>query len=393
MTGVLIDPACAVNVGDRGGPAKSVSLQGKTILHVLPALQAGGAEQNVLEIAAALRDAGARALVASAGGRMAESLGGGGEHFRLPLDTKNPAALGRNATRLSALIAGEGVDLVHAHSHAPAWSAHFAARRRGRPFVTTFHGVYFAGNAVKRAYNRVMVRADRVIAPSNFVAEHIRTVYGCPEARIRVVHQGIDIASFDPRAVPADIRIPLHAAWAIADGVRVVLLPGRVSRLKGHAVLIEAMREFADEDLAAVFVGSDAGNRAYRRELEALAGNLNVRFIGHRDDMAAVYAASDIVVSASVRPESFGRVLAEAGAMGLPAVAADHGGAREILVHGETGWLVPPADPRALANGIRTALSAAGPALAARARARVESRFTREKTNAATLAVYGELIA
>ena len=251
---------------------------------------------------------------------------GGGEHFRLPLDTKNPAALGRNATRLSALIAGEGVDLVHAHSRAPAWSAHFAARRRGRPFVTTFHGVYCAGNAVKRAYNRVMVRADRVIAPSNFVAEHIRTVYGCPEARIRVVHQGIDIASFDPRAVPADIRIPLHAAWAIADGVRVVLLPGRVSRLKGHAVLIEAMRELADEDLAAVFVGSDTGNRAYRRELEALAGNLNVRFIGHRDDMAAVYAASDIVVSASVRPESFGRVLAEAGAMGLPAVAADHGG-------------------------------------------------------------------
>lgn len=390
MTGIAIDPAYAVKERDHRGHAKSVLLEGKTVLQVLPALRAGGAEQNALEIVAALRDAGARALVASAGGRMAESLGA--NHVRLPLDTKNPAALWRNSNRLSALIAEEEVDLVHAHSRAPAWSACFAARRRGRPFVTTFHGVYSAGNAAKRAYNRVMVRADRVIAPSNYVAEHVGTVYGCPEARIRVVHQGIDTAVFDPRAVPADIRIPLHAAWAIADGVRVVLLPGRVTRLKGHAVLIEAMRELADEDLAAVFVGSDAGNRAYRREMEALAGNLNVRFVGHRDDMAAVYAASDVVVSASVRPESFGRVLAEAGAMGLPAVATGHGGASEILVHGETGWLVAPADPRALANGIRMALSAAGPDLAARARARVEGCFTRARANAATLAVYGELV-
>ena len=373
-----------------GGPKEAVSLEGKTILQVLPALRAGGAEQNTLEIAAALRDAGARVLVASAGGRMAASLEA--NHVCLPLDTKNPATLYRNSIRLSTLIAEESIDLVHAHSRAPAWSAYFAARRRGLPFVTTFHGVYGAGNAVKRAYNRIMLCADRVIAPSNFVAEHIRTVYGCLEARIRVVHQGIDTATFDPRAVPADIRIPVHAAWAIADGVRVVLLPGRVSRLKGHAVLIEAMRELADEDLAAVFVGAEVGNGAYRRELEALAGNLTVRFVGHRDDMATVYAASDVVVSASVRPESFGRVLAEAGAMGLPAVATDHGGAREILVHGETGWLVPPADPKALAGGIRMALSAAGPALAARARAYVEGRFTRAKTNAATLAVYGELI-
>ena len=365
-------------------------MEGKTVLQVLPALRTGGAELNALEIAAALRAVGARGLVASAGGPMAAALGA--DHVCMPLDTKNPVALRRNATRLSALIADEGIDLVHAHSRAPAWSAYFAARRRGKPFVTTFHGVYSAGSAVKRAYNRVMVRADRVIAPSRFVAEHVRRTYCGSERRLRVVHPGVDPAIFDPRAVPADIRIPLHAAWAIADGVRVVLLPGRVSRLKGHAVLIKAMRDLADEDLAAVFAGSDAGNRAYRREMEAFAGNLNVRFIGDRADMAAVYAASDVVVSASVRPESFGRVLAEAGAMGLPTVAPDHGGAPEIVVHGETGWLVAPGHPRALANGIRMALSAAGPALAARARARVEGRFTRAKANAATLAVYGELI-
>ena len=366
------------------------SLEGKTILQVLPALRGGGVEHNTLEIAAALRDVGARVLVASAGGHMAASLGM--DHICLPLETKDPLVLWHNSTRLRALIAEEGVDLVHAHSRAPAWSALIAARHRRKPFVTTFHGAYGAGNAVKRAYNRVMLRGDRVIAPSNFVAEHVRAVYGCLETRIRVVPQGIDTTTFDASAVPADINIPVRAAWGIADGVRVVLLPGRLTRLKGHAVLIEAMRELADQNITAVFVGSDAGHGAYRRELEALAGNLDVRFIGHRDDMAATYAASDVVVLPSVRPESFGRVLAEAGAMGLPVVATGHGAAQEIVVHGETGWLVAPADPPALANGIRMALAEAGPALAARARSHVEGRFTLAKMRAGTLAVYGELI-
>ncbi len=365
-------------------------LKGKTVLQVLPALEAGGAELNTLEIAAALRDAGARPLVASAGGRMAVPLGT--DHVSLPIDTKSPFSLWRNSIRLKALIERESVDLVHAHSRAPAWSARSAARRRRRPFVTTFHGVYSARSTVKRAYNRIMVRADRVIAPSNYVAEHIRTVYDCPRARIRVVHQGIDTGTFDPCAVTPASKTALRAAWGIPDGVRVVLLPGRLTRLKGHAVLIEAMRALSDEKLAAVFVGADEGQAGYRRELEAQARDMCVRFAGHSDDMATVYAASDVVVSASVRPESFGRVLAEAGAMGLPAVATGHGGAQEIVCHGDTGWLIAPADPEALANGIRMALTAAGPALAARARAHIEDRFTRSKMCAGTLAVYEELI-
>ena len=371
-------------------PFRADLLKGKTVLQVLPALQAGGAEHYVLEIAAALREVGARALVVSAGGCMAEALGE--NHIRLPVDTKNPFAIWRNSARVNALIARESVDVVHAHSRAPAWSAWFAARHRGKPFVTTVHGVYGAGSVIKRAYNRVMVRGDRVMAVSNFVAEHLSGTYGCSEARIRVVHQGIDTTAFDPRAVPPGRKTALRTAWRIADGVRVVLLPGRLTRLKGHAVLIEAMRTLADENLAAVFVGSEAGHSVYRRDLETLARGLCVRFAGPMDDMATAYAASDVVVSASVRPESFGRVLVEAGAMGLPAVATGHGGAKEIVCHGETGWLVPPADPEALANGIRAALNAAGPALAARARAYVADRFGREKMCAGTLAVYGELV-
>lgn len=365
-------------------------LAGKTVLQVLPALEAGGAERGTLQIAAALRDAGARALVASSGGRMAASLGA--DHIRLPVDSKNPFAIWRNAARLTALIAREGVDLVHAHSRAPAWSARFAARRGSVAFVTTFHGAYRSGNAAKRAYNRIMSSGDRVIAVSDFIARHASDLYSCPASRIRVVHPGIDTAVFDPAAVPPGAGAALRAAWGIPDGARVALLPGRLTRLKGHAVLIEAMRRLTDANLVAVFVGPDRGREAYRREMEALAEGLPVRFAGHRDDMATAYAASDVAVSASVRPESFGLVLAEAGAMGLPAVSGDHGGAREILLHGETGWLVPEGDPAALADGIRRALAAAGPTLAARARAHVLGRFTRARMCEKTLAVYGELL-
>ncbi len=376
------------------GPAMSSStksrLKGKTILQVLPALEAGGVERGALEIAAALREAGARALVVSSGGRMAASLGA--DHIVLPVHTKNPAGLWRNAARLEALIAREGVDLIHARSRAPAWSARSAARRAGVPFATTFHGAYGARSAAKRAWNRIMVRGDLVIAVSDFIAAHMQEVYRCPPARIRVVHRGIDAAAFDPAAVPPRERAAVRAAWAVPEGARVVLLPGRLTRLKGHAVLIEAMRLLADRNLVAVFAGSDRDRDAYRQELEARARGLAVRFAGHVDNVAAAYAASDVAVSASIHPESFGRVLAEAGAMGLPVVATDHGGAREIVLRGQTGWLVPPSDPAALAEGIRSALAAADPALAERARAHMLAHFTLARMCAGTLAVYGELL-
>ncbi len=367
-------------------------LKGKTVLHVLPALEAGGAERGTLDVAAALRDAGARALVASSGGRLAAHLGT--DHIRLPVHSKNPFGMWRNAARLSALIGREGVDLVHAHSRAPAWSARAAARRAGVPFVTTFHSIYGVGNAAKRAYNRIMVRGDLVIAVSDYAAGHMKELYACPPARIRVVHQGIDTDVLDPGAVRPRDKAAMRAAWGVPETARVVLLPGRYAHRKGHAVLIEAMRRLAPADAGpvAVFVGSDKGRETHRRELEQLARGLPVRFAGETDDMATAYAASDVVAPASVRPESFGRVLAEAGAMGLPVVSSDLGAAREILLQGETGWLVPPGDPAALAEGIRQALAAAGPALAARARAHVTSRFTRSLMCERTLAVYRELL-
>ena len=173
-----------------------------------------------------------------------------------------------------------------------------------------------------------------------------------------------------------------------------VLIPGRFAPHKGHEVLIEAVRQLTirDANLVAVFVGSDEGHEGYRRGLEEQAYGLPVRFVDHTDDMAAAYAVSDVVAVPSVRPESFGLVLTEANAMGLPVVTSNIGAAHEILRQRETGWLVPPGNPGALADGIRQALAAAGPALGARARAHVLSCFTRERMWAETLTVYRELL-
>ena len=370
------------------------ALEGKTVLQVLPALGIGGVERGAIEIAEALEAEGARGLVASAPGGMAEGLGD--RHIPLPLATKNPIRVWRNMHGLAGIVAEEGVDLIHARSRAPAWSALGAATRTGVPFVTTFHGLYGAGSAAKRAYNRVMTRGERVIAVSNHIAEHVRRVYSCPAERIRVVHRGVDGTFLDPAAVGPDRVAALRSAWNVPPSARVVLLPARLTRWKGQLVLIGAMRALARaghaSDCVAVLAGPDPNRGGYRRELEDAAAGLPVRIVGPVDDMAAAYAASAVVVSPSTDPEAFGRTIAEAGAMGRPCVASAHGGAREIVVDGVTGRLVAPGDPKALAEGIAWALGRAGPAFAATAREHVLRNFTRERMRRETLAVYAELL-
>ena len=370
------------------------ALEGKTVLQVLPALGIGGVERGTIEISEALAAEGARGLVASAPGGMADGLGD--RHVPLPLATKNPIRVWRNMRRLAGIVAEEGVDLIHARSRAPAWSAWGAATGTGVRFVTTVHGLYGAGSAAKRAYNRVMTRGERVIAVSNHVAEHVGRVYACPAERIRVVHRGVDGTLFDPASVGPGRVAALRTAWDVPESACVVLLPARLTRWKGQLVLIGAMRELARagriSECVAVLAGPDPGRGGYRRELEDAAAGLPVRVVGPVDDMAAAYAASAVVVSPSTDPEAFGRTIAEAGAMGRPCVASAHGGAREIVVDGVTGRLVPPGDPEALAGGIAWALGNAGPALAAAARGHVLRNFTRERMRRETLAVYAELL-
>lgn len=370
-----------------------------TVLQVLPALVAGGVERGTVDVAAALAAAGWRSLVASAGGPMTRELErAGATHFTLPLASKNPFVMRANVGRLAALIREHDVDIVHARSRAPAWSARAAAHRTGTHFLTTFHNAYGGKSWLKRRYNAVMAGGELVIANSNFVAEHAATTYGVARERLRVIHRGVDVTRFDPEKVSAERMARLVQEWRLPDGVPVVMLPGRLSRWKGHFVLIEAMKRLNRPQVHALIVGA-GGNSGYRARLDAAiarAGStVTFRVLDECRDMPAAYMLADVVVSASTEPEGFGRVIVEAQAMGRPVVATSHGGAVETVLPGQTGWLVSPGDADALSEAIAQALALDGNSrrqLADRAIAHVRANFTTAVMVARTIAVYQELL-
>jgi glycosyltransferase involved in cell wall biosynthesis len=371
-----------------------------TVLQVLPALGAGGAERSAVDVAIAAKRAGWTSLIASAGGRLVDEVTAAGvEHLTLPLDTKNPLRMGRNVGRLQEIIRTRRVDIVHARSRAPAWSAWTATRRAGRVFVTTFHGQYDAARVWSRAYNRVMARGDKVIAVSDFIVEHVKRTYGLEAARIVMIHRGLDPAVFDPAAVGAARVGRLARDWDLPDDRPIVMLPGRLTRLKGQLVLIEAVARLERKNLLVLLIGGDPGRSSYRAELEQRVAALGlgqvIRFTGDCDDMPAAYLASDLVISASTKPESFGRVAVEAQAMGRPVIATDHGGARETVVEGTSGWLVPPGDAARLAEALERALEADlvhQKGFADQARAHVAAKFSLEAMCRKTLEVYDSLL-
>lgn len=372
---------------------------GTTVLQVLPRLDTGGVERGTVEVAQAVRDAGGRAVVASAGGRLVPLVERRrGRHALLPLDSKSPWVIWRNAARLEALVRSDEVSVIHARSRAPAWSALWAARRTGVPFVTTYHGVYTEDLPGKRRYNAVMGMGDRVIAISHHVADVVARRHGVGPDRLRIIPRGVDAAVFDPDAVAAPRLAKLAAAWRLPDGAPTVVLPARLTRWKGAHVLVRAMARLRP-DACCVLVGASEGRDRFARELAADAHALGVaerlRVVGHCDDMPAALMLADVVVSASVKPEPFGRVVIEAQAMGRMVVATDHGGAAETVRDGDTGWRVPPNDPEALAEVINHALSLPLPerdAIGAHSRAGVMEHYTVSAMQAATLDVYRELL-
>jgi glycosyltransferase involved in cell wall biosynthesis len=370
--------------------------RGPVVLQVLPSLGTGGVERTTVEMTQAVALAGGIPLVASAGGPLVAAVErAGGRHFAMALATKNPAKIWRNAGRLAALIRAEGVDIVHARSRAPAWSAWLAARRTGAHFVTTYHGAYGEDLPLKRRYNAVMAQGEIVIAASRFMAGLVAERHGVPAERIRVIGRGIDPTVFDPDAVIGDRLARLSAAWRLPDGMTTVVLPGRLTSWKGQEVLLHAVARLERRDLCVVLVGADQGRSHYARRLVRLAHTLGiadrVRLVGNCDDMPAAMMLSDVVVHASVKPEAFGRVVIEAQAMGRPVIASDLGGPVETVEHGVTGWRVPPGDPAALAAAIDAALALddetrAG--LGHRARSAVLRHYTTAAMQEATLDVY-----
>jgi glycosyltransferase involved in cell wall biosynthesis len=368
------------------------------VLQVLPSLVTGGVEQGTIEIAQAIAEAEATALVASAGGPLGRQIErAGGVHVTLPLTTKSPPGIWRNAASLEALIRNRKVSLVHARSRAPAWSAWLACQRIGVPFITTYHGTYGEELPFKRLYNSVMARGRVVIAASRFVADLVATRHRVDPARIRVIPRGVDPAIFNPDAISASRVAQLAAEWRVPDGARTVILPGRLTSWKGHGVLLDAVAHLDRPDVICVFVGSDQGRQQYARDLEQRAMRLGIgerlRLVGQCNDMPVALALSDVVVHASTKPEAFGRVVIEAQAMGRPVVAADLGGPVETVRHGETGWRVRPNDPHALAAAIGVALDldpAQRLAMGQRARASVPTVRSMQQ---ATLDVYKSVLS
>jgi glycosyltransferase involved in cell wall biosynthesis len=366
------------------------------ILQVLPALVSGGVERGTIEIAEAIAEAGFRSLVASAGGTLApEVTRVGGEHVTLPLDTKSPFGIWRNAAALAALARAEGVALIHARSRAPAWSALLAARRAGTRFVTTYHGTYNEGFPGKRLYNSVMARGERVIAISRFIAEHIAARHGTPAERIRLIPRGVDPRRFDPARIAPAAVLAQREAWGAAPGQPVLLLPARLTRWKGQTVLVEALARLP----GAIGVLAGGGNPSFAAELQARAGALGLgsRLVlaGHIETLDVALLAADVVLHASIEPEAFGRTVIEAQAMARPVVAADLGGPRETVEEGVTGWRVPPGDPAALAATLKRVLAMPSPmreAVGAQARISVLADYTTVAMQRATIAVYRELL-
>lgn len=367
-----------------------------TVVQLLPALESGGVERSTLEIAEALVQAGHRALVVSAGGRLVPKLQAlGGEHITLDIGRKSLLTL-RHALTLRALFARENVDIVHARSRLPAWLAVFALHGiaakapAARPrFVTTVHGL----NSPSR-YSAVMTRGERVICVSETVHDYVLRHYPATDsARLRVIPRGIDPVMF-PRAPHPD---PDARAWAasqhaaLATEGPLLLLPGRGTRLKGHADALKLLADLRGGGIAARLWlpgARETGREAYIAELEREAASLGIAdaiaFTAPTDQIARAYAASDLVLQLSRKPEAFGRTVIEALSVGRPVLGWAHGGVGELLSQLQPSGAVAPFDAAALAHAARTLL-ARPPAPAA------TIPHTLRAMQESTLAVYAEL--
>ena len=380
-------------------------LSGKTILQVIPDLAAGGAERTTVEMAEAITQAGGRALVASEGGRLETALrDAGGELIRLNASSKNPLTIRKNTRLIEALIEEERIDLIHARSRAPGWSAYVAAQRAEIPFVTTYHGAYSGRSGLKKRYNSVMARGDLVIANSEWTASHVMEIHETPRETLVTVPRGVDLIEFDPASVSQDRIENVRNAWTISaddDRLRLVL-PGRLTRWKGQWLAIEALGALDEAERAKLLLilpGDAQGRQKYVTELEdkIIAHKLggSVIIAGHTSDMPAAYALADMVLAPSTRPEAFGRVAAEASAMAKPVIVSDHGGQRETVIEGQTGTRAEPGSVTALTACIRTLINLPEEARAAMGRAGqayIRENYSKKQLQTATLGVYARLL-
>jgi glycosyltransferase involved in cell wall biosynthesis len=325
-----------------------------TVLVVVPTLQAGAAEMGAVDLVRVLTASGHRAIVMSRGGRLEPRVtAAGGELVYADVASKNPVVMARNAAAISRIVRSRKCDIIHVHGRAPAWSALVASKLTRVPFVTSWYKGFREQNALKRFYNSVMARGDRIVTVSDQLAEMISERYRVPTDRIDVVPASIDLALFDPALMSTDRIEAMRRTFGVTASDKVALVVGRMLRRKGHHIAIQAARRLKDmglKDFAFVFIGENEGKGRYTGEIwdQVLANDLAdvVRLIGPVDDMPAAYAIASVVVSAAIQAEGLQRTILEAQAMERPVIVSDLGAGPDAV-------LAPPVVPEDRMTGLR----------------------------------------
>ena len=338
------------------------------VLQVIPNLGYGGAETGCYDIAHFLKENDCGSFIATSGGELLKFVKKEKvKVLRLPVHSKNPLLIIFNALMLSLYIIIHRIDIVHARSRAPAWSCYFACLLTNKNFVTTFHGTYNFKSNIKKFYNSVMLRAKLTIAGSNFIFNHINENYNeylDKEKKLRVIFRGINIDYYNPKNISVLKQEKLKKEWDLSSNKFTILLPGRLTYWKGQEKFIESLNVLVEDyniiNFQAIILGSDQGRKVYSKKLinlvERYSLNKKVKFIQHCKDMPLAYSLADVVVSASIEPEAFGRVSVEAQSMTKPIIASNIGGSKETIINKKTGFLYKFDDPRELAKCLNTVI-------------------------------------
>jgi glycosyltransferase involved in cell wall biosynthesis len=338
------------------------------VLQVIPKLGYGGAETGCYDIAHFLPENECGSFVATSGGELLKFVKRDKvKILRLPVHSKNPLLMIFNTLALILYIIFFKINIVHARSRAPAWSCYFASLLTRRVFVTTFHGTYNFKSSIKKFYNSIMLRAKLTIAGSNFIFSHINENYAeylSKEKKLRVIFRGINIDYFNPKNISILKQEKLKQEWGLTSNKFTILLPGRLTYWKGQEKFIESLNILIEDynitNFQAIILGSDQGRKVYSKKLINLVQryslNKKIKFIQHCKEMPLAYSLADVVVSASIEPEAFGRVSVEAQSMGKPIIASNIGGSKETVVNKKTGFLYKHDDPRELAKSLNTVI-------------------------------------
>tara|TARA_B100000700_G_scaffold231206_1_gene255819 strand:- start:673 stop:1827 length:1155 start_codon:yes stop_codon:yes gene_type:complete len=339
------------------------------VLQVIPKLGYGGAETGCYDIAHYLPENNFESFIVTSGGELTKFINKEKvKLIRLPVQSKNPLLIIFNAIILAGIILFHNISIVHARSRAPAWSCFFATKLTRRKFVTTFHGTYNFNGKFKKFYNSIMVRSDLIIAGSNFIFSHIKDNYSeflGSKKKFLVIFRGINVDYFDPTTKLESDEKKLLEKWGINKEKKIILMPGRLTSWKGQELFIEAINlvkiELGYEAFHVVILGSNQGRDLFKKKLIRLSEQYRltnqIKFIDHCDDMALAYKVSDIVISASIEPEAFGRVAVEAQSMEKLIIASNIGGSNETIVDNKTGFLFESGDASALSKKIIKAMT------------------------------------